>query len=106
MVKQFEIYWVSLDPTQGSEINKTRPAVVITPDASNKYLNTVIIAPLTSTIKNFPMRLDIVLEGKKGQIALDQLRCVDQKRLLNKAGKLKNEESNRLQQLLKEYLTE
>ncbi len=106
MVKQFEIYWVNLDPTKGSEINKTRPAVIITPDASNKALNTVIVAPLTSTIRNFLMGLNISLEGNDGQIALDQLRCVDKKRLLNKVGILNTKESNRLQQLIKEYLTE
>jgi mRNA interferase MazF len=106
MVKQYDIYWISLDPTKGSEINKTRPGVVISPDESNKFLNTVIIAPLTSTFKNFPMRLEVSLSGKKGQIALDQIRSIDQIRLLNRAGNLKSKEIKNLRKILKEYLTE
>lgn len=106
MVKQYQIYWVSLDPTKGSEINKTRPGVVISPDESNKYLNTVIIAPLTSTFKKFPMRLGINLQGKKGQIALDQIRCVEKTKLINEAGKLSATEIKKTKQLLKEYLIE
>lgn len=106
MVKQYDIYWISLDPTKGSEINKTRPGVVISPDESNKFLNTVIIAPLTSTFKNFPMRLEVSFSGKKGQIALDQIRSIDQIRLLNRAGNLKSKEIKNLRKILKEYLTE
>ena len=104
MVGQYEIYWVNLDPTLGSEINKTRPAVVISPNVSNKHLNTVLVAPLTSTIRNFPMRVDIVLGGKKGQVALDQIRCVDKTRVLNPAGKLTAKEVKILRETLKEYL--
>lgn len=104
MVKQYTIYWVCLDPTLGSEIKKTRPCVVISPNVSNRHLNTVLIAPLTSTIRNFPMRLQIMLEGKKGQIALDQIRCVDKKRISKKLGDLKPIEQEKLKALLKEYL--
>ena len=71
MVNQYEIYWIDLNPTRGSEINKIRPGVVLSPNESNRHLNTVVIAPLTSTIRKFPMRLNITLQGKKGQIALD-----------------------------------
>jgi len=103
MVKQYTIYWVNLDPTIG-EIKKTRPAVVISPYESNKYLNTVIIAPLTSTIRKFPMRLNIVVKTKKGQIALDQLRCVDKSRLGNALQTLKVKEIIALKNLINEYL--
>lgn len=106
MVKQYDIYWVTLNPIVGSEINKTRPAVIISPDASNKHLNTVIVAPLTSTIRNFPMRLTIVLERKKGQIALDQIRCIDKKRLSSKAGKVDKKAIPDLKNLIKEYLVD
>lgn len=106
MVKQYSIYWINLDPTRGSEINKTRPGVVISPDVSNKFLSTVIIAPLTSTIKNFPMRFEVSLNGKKGQVALDQIRSIDKVRLLNKAGSLNSKEIKTLRKILREYLTE
>lgn len=104
MVNQYEIYWVNLDPTVGSEINKTRPGLIISPDDSNKHLNTLLIAPLTSTIRKFPMRVDVVLNGKKGQVALDQIRCVDKSRLSNKLGQLSSREKKKLKQVLQEYL--
>lgn len=106
MVKQYEIYWVGLDPTLGSEINKVRPCLVISPNDSNMYLNTVIIAPITSTIKNFPMRLDIILENKNGQIALDQIRCVDKVRIKGKMDMLSKKGIQDIKSLIKEYLAE
>ena len=106
MVTQYEIYWVSLNPTRGSEISKTRPAVVISPDASNKFLKTVLIAPLTSTIRNLPMRVNVTLKKKEGQIALDQIRCIDKSRLLNKEGALRAKEIASLKRILKEFLIE
>ena len=104
MVKQYEIYWVGLDPTIGSEINKTRPAVVLSPDESNKHLNTVLVAPLTSTIRNFPMRVNILLNDQKGQVALDQIRSVDKSRLLGLLGILSKKEIRELKNILKIYL--
>jgi len=86
-MKQFEIYLVNLDPTVGSEIKKSRPAVIVSPDAMNKILNTVIIAPLTSTQKGYPSRVPSNLESKKGEIVLDQLRAIDKIRLVKKLGK-------------------
>lgn len=87
VVKRFEIYFVEFDPTKGSEISK-RPGVIISPDEMNNALNTVIIAPLTSTLKNYPSRVHCKIKGKEGQIALDQIRCVDKSRLKNKLAKL------------------
>lgn len=104
MVKQYEIYWVSLDPTRGSEIKKTRPCLVISPNVANKHLNTVLIAPITSTIRRFPMRMDTVLNKKKGQIALDQIRCIDKSRLSNKMAALDKSEIKNLRLILKEFL--
>jgi mRNA interferase MazF len=88
LVKRFEVYFVNLDPTVGSEIQKVRPCVVISPDELNSHLNTVIIAPLTSTLRHYPTRVNCRVDGKDGQIALDQIRAVDKLRLLRKAATL------------------
>jgi len=88
VINQYEIYWIDLDPTKGSEIKKTRPCVVISPNEMNNNINTVIIAPLTSTSKNYPTRIKTTLDGRDGWIVLDQIRCVDKSRLLKVAGVL------------------
>jgi mRNA interferase MazF len=110
MVKQYDLYWVVLDPTLGSEINKIRPCIVISPNESNEFLNTVLIAPITSKIRKFPMRLDIFLENKNGQICLDQIRCIDQIRLKNKINSLSNPEfsgmEEKVKKLIKQYLVD
>lgn len=87
--KQYEIYWVSLDPTQGREIKKTRPCLIISPIESNDHLQTVLIAPITSTIRNFPMRMNIIVKGEKGQVAIDQIRYIDKTRLGQKMDQLR-----------------
>jgi mRNA interferase MazF len=104
MVKQYEIYWVILNPTLGSEINKVRPCLVISPDESNQFLNTVLIAPITSKIRNFPMRLGTVLQNKNGQICFDQIRCIDKMRLKTKIAALGKSDIEKVKNLLKEYL--
>ena len=81
-----EVWLVSLDPTQGSEIRKTRPCLVVSPDEANDYLRTVIVAPMTTTERAYPTRVDITFRGKHGQIALDQIRAVDRQRLVRKLG--------------------
>lgn len=86
--QQFEIYLVALDPTQGSEIKKTRPCLIVSPDEMNRHIRTVIIAPISSKIHDYPSRLRFELKGKKAQIILDQLRSVDKSRLSKKWGKL------------------
>src|SRR5690554_3015910 len=106
MVKQYAIYWVNLDPTVGSEIKKTRPCVVISPSFSNKILNTLLVAPITSTIRNFPMRIQIELKGKIGQVALDQIRCIDKSRILGKLGHLDKKSITEFKKILSEYLIE
>lgn len=88
VIERFEVWLVSLDPTQGSEIAKTRPCVVVSPDVVNKMLNTVIIAPLTSTQKAYPTRVNCQFSGQNGQVALDQTRAIDKSRLLKRVGKL------------------
>lgn len=92
-IKRFDVFLVNIDPTIGSEIKKKRPAVIISPDSMNlSRLKTVIIAPMTSTIKdNFPTRVMTEFKDKKGQIALEQLRAIDRSRIVQKLGVLEKE---------------
>lgn len=91
MVKRFELYLVDLNPTRGSEIFKTRPALVFCPDEMNEYQITIIIAPMTTKGKKFPTRMECHFAGKDGQIALDQITSVDKSRLVKKMGEIDNE---------------
>ena len=81
VIQRFEVYLVNLDPTIGSEIKKTRPCVIISPNEMNSHISTVIVAPLTSKLRNYPTRIPCKVEGKQGQIVLDQIRTVDKTRL-------------------------
>lgn len=87
-MKRFDVYLVGLDPTRGSEMKKTRPCVIVSPDEINSRLNTVIVAPLTSTEKPYPFRPQLVFKRKAGSIALDHMRAVDKSRLIRKWGRL------------------
>ena len=87
-MKQFEVWLVELNPVKGSEINKTRPCLVISPNSINKMLNTVVVAPLTHSIKNYPSRVDCNFQSQPGQVVLDQIRSVDKIRLTKKLGKM------------------
>lgn len=106
VVKQYEVYWISLDPTQGSEIAKTRPCVVVSPDDLNRSLRTVVIIPITSTIKKYPWRIDCVVQNKNGSIAADQIRVVDKTRLGSKIGNLSVTEIKELKQILQQMLVD
>ena len=86
VVKRFDVYLVNLDPTVGSEIQKTRPCLVISPDEMNRNIRTLIIAPMTSALKNYPTRVSCTLRKKQGQIVLDQIRTIDKARLIKKLG--------------------
>lgn len=99
-MKQFDVYLVNLDPTIGAEIKKTRPAVIISPDPMNKNLQTVIIAPLTHTVKNYPSRIRSNFAGDSGEISLDQIRAVDKQRLLKKQGTIDNATSANIKRVL------
>jgi len=81
-----EVWLVTLDPTQGSQIQKTRPCVVISPDEMNQHLQTVIVAPMTTVTRPYPTRVAVRFQGKRGQVAVDQLRAVDRQRLVRKLG--------------------
>lgn len=100
--RQYEVYWISLDPTQGSEIAKTRPCVVVSPDELNQHLRTVIIVPITSTIRKYPWRVDCLVQDKNGSIAVDQIRAVDKSRLGSRVGMLMKREIEELKDVLQE----
>jgi mRNA interferase MazF len=87
-INRFEVYLVNLDPTIGSEIQKTRPCLVVSPDEINHNLRTVILAPMTTKGRNYPSRVPCRFKSKKGQIVLDQVRTVDQSRLIKRLGQL------------------
>ena len=91
VVKRFDVYLVNLDPTIGSEIQKTRPCVVISPDEMNRNIRTMIVAPMTSAQKEYPTRVSCTFRKKQGQIVLDQVRTVDKARLIQKLGTIDSE---------------
>lgn len=93
---------VALDPTLGSEIRKTRPCVVVSPDELNEFLNTIIVAPITRTLKKYPTRINFDLKKEKNQIALDQIRTVDKKRLIKKMAILKEIDAQKVCKILQE----
>jgi len=87
-VKRFEVYLVNLDPTVGSEIKKSRPCLVISPDELNRFIATVIVAPMTTKGRDYPSRVSCVFQGKQAQVVLDQIRTVDKARLVKRLGKV------------------
>src|SRR5688572_7334274 len=101
-LKQYVIVLVNLDPTIGSEIKKTRPCVIISPDEMNKYLNTIVLAPMTTNSKKYPTRVSVNHNGKKGMIAIDQIRTVDKERIIKIFEKLNDSEINNCKMVIKE----
>ena len=88
VAERFDVYLINLDPTVGSEIRKTRPCLIVSPDEMNRYIRTVIIAPMTTVGRDYPTRVDCNFKGKKGQIVLDQIRTIDRSRLMKKLGNI------------------
>lgn len=101
-VSRFEVYLVKLDPTVGSEIQKTRPCVIISPDEMNRHLRTVIVAPMTTKGRAYPTRIPCRFRGKAGQVVLDQLRTVDTTRFVRRLGLLDKAAQATLLQILAE----
>lgn len=101
-LKQYHLVLVNLDPTIGSEIKKTRPCLIISPNEMNKPLQTVIIAPLTSTSKAYPTRIEIKGKKTSGWVVLDQIRTIDKKRIISLLGKISDKEIIKVKQTLKE----
>jgi len=87
-VRRFDVFLISMDPTQGHEIKKTRPCVVISPNEMNDHISTVIVAPMTSKGRAYPSRVPCTFDGVQGQVVLDQIRTVDKVRLIKKLGSL------------------
>lgn len=88
VANRFDVYLINLDPTIGSEIKKTRPCLIISPDEMNRYIRTVIVAPMTTQGKDYPTRVSLKFKMKKGQIVLDQIRTIDKARLIKKLGSI------------------
>jgi len=88
VVHRFDVFLINLDPTVGSEIQKTRPCLIISPDEMNEHIRTVIVAPLTTAGKKYPTRVSCKFKNKKGQIVLDQIRTIDKTRLIKKLGSI------------------
>jgi mRNA interferase MazF len=106
-IDQYSVYWVDLNPTQGAEINKMRPCVVISPIEMNHYLRTIIIAPVTTTGREgYPTRVRIAGGEIKGWIVLDQIRAIDKARLRQRIGELSSEEISEVKNIIKEMLVE
>ena len=101
-LKQYQIVLVNLDPTIGSEMKKTRPCVVISPNEMNKYLQTLVVAPMTSSSKTYPTRVEINHDNKKGWIVLDQIRTVDRQRIIKVLGSLTEKETKKVKSVLHE----
>ena len=101
-MNQYAIVLVNLDPTIGSEINKTRPCVIISPDEMNKYLNTIVLAPMTTNIRKYPTRVAVTHNGKKGMIVMDQICTIDKARMLKVIGRLTKTEIQRCKDVIRE----
>ncbi len=103
VIRRTDIWMVSLDPTIGREIKKIRPCMIISPDEANKYLDTVMIAPLTSTVRHYPSRVNCTFNNKKGQIVIDQIRAIDKVRLVKKLGIIDEKTAVEVFNLLQAY---
>ena len=102
-VGRFDVFLINLDPTVGSEIRKSRPCVVVSPDEMNRHVRTVVVAPLTSSGRPYPTRVPTRFAGKDGQIVLDQIRTVDKVRLIKRLGTLDPQAASRVLDVLREF---
>jgi mRNA interferase MazF len=105
VINRFEVYLVNLDPTVGFEIQKTRPCLVVSPDELNHHVKTVIVAPLTTKGQDYPTRVACRFKGKAGQVVLDQIRTVDQRRLIKRLGRLDATIAAKVLEVLQEMFT-
>ena len=105
-ISRFDVFLITLDPTAGYEIKKTRPCLVISPDEINRNLQTIIIAPMTTKSHPYPTRVYVNFEGKQGHIVLDQMRTVDRSRLVKKLGVISMDESHDVLETLQQLFAE
>jgi mRNA interferase MazF len=101
-LRQYQIILVNLDPTVGNEIKKTRSCVIISPDEMNKYLQTIVIAPMTSQSKKYPIRIEVKHDNKTGWVILDQIRTIDKQRIIKILDKLSDKELEKVKGIIKE----
>ena len=101
-LEQYSILLVNLDPTIGSEIKKTRPCVIISPNEINKYLRTIVVAPMTTNLKNYPTRIKVKHNGKNGMVAIDQIRTIDKSRIIKKFDQLTKSEIQKCKDIIRE----
>ena len=105
-VKRFDVYLVNLVPTGGHEIKKSRPCLVISPDEMNRYISTVIVAPMTTKGRNYPTRVPCTFQGKEGQVVIDQIRTIDKTRMIKRLGKIDLETQADVFSVLSELFSE
>lgn len=105
-IEQYDLVLVNLDPTLASEMKKTRPCTVISPNEMNKYLQTIVIAPITSTSRDYPTRVSINQEKTKGWVVIDQIRTIDKRRVVKILGKLNNPEIEKVKNVIQETFVE
>ncbi len=101
-INQYQIFLVNLDPTQGSEIQKTRPCVVVSPNEMNRNLQTVVVCPLTTNLREYPTRVAVVANNKKGLIIIDQIRTIDKSRIIKSFGNLSEVEIKNCKKIIKQ----
>ncbi len=106
VMEQYDVFLISLDPTIRHEIKKARPCVIISPDEMNKYISTIIIAPMTSRSHSYPTRIPVKFKGKEGWVVLDQIRAVDKRRLIKKLGRIDQETINTIKSIIREMLVD
>ncbi len=104
-MNRFDVSLLNLDPTVGSEIKKTKPCIIISPDKMNRYIRTVIVAPMTTKGKTYPTRIPLTFQKKKGQIVLDQIRKIDKTRLVKRLGTISKERQEEVLSILQEMFT-
>jgi len=105
-MNQYELVIVNLDPTVGSEIKKTRPCIIVSPNEMNAYLNTVIIVPITSNKKKYPTRVPITKGDIKGMAAIDQIRAIDKRRIVKELGQVSTKSGIKIKDIIKELLVD
>jgi mRNA interferase MazF len=105
-LQQYQVVIVNLDPTMGSEIKKTRPCVILSPDEMNRPLQTVIIAPITSKSKKYPTRARIIFQGNENWVVIDQIRTIDKRRITKSLAQLSEDEVRAIKDIIKETLVD
>ncbi|MDP6490243.1 MAG: type II toxin-antitoxin system PemK/MazF family toxin [Kiritimatiellia bacterium] len=105
VTNRFDVFLISLDPTRGSEIRKTRPCLIISPNEMNDHIRTVIVAPMTTKGRPYPSRVSCTFQGKRGQVVLDQIRTVDKTRLVRRLGTISSGVQGKVLDALQEMFT-